>query len=326
MVVGHQIAEGAAARLAYTGAMLLFPAQPFAGRVPDDTYADEFREAQRQDLNVALLDFEALESGDVKQALRWVPAAAEPGVAVFRGWMMRPDTYATLYDALKARGWSLVNTPEQYVYTHHLPESIGALRNVTPATEWVAAATPAEVDREEVKAILESFGPQPLIVKDYVKSRKHEWDEACFIPDATDVERAMQVIETFLSRQGEQFQGGLVLRVFEPFRALGRHSRSGMPLTQEYRLFILDGEIVMSDVYWEEGNYPEEALPLDHFVEVARRVNSRLFTMDIARREDGEWRVVELGDGQVAGLPERADRAKLYGALAHLMREPARGG
>ncbi|UBV44775.1 ATP-grasp domain-containing protein (plasmid) [Deinococcus taeanensis] len=304
--------------------MLLFPAEPFAGRVPDEAYADELQEAERHDLSAALLDFEALESGDVKQALRWVPAAAEPGVAVFRGWMMKPETYATLYDALKARGWHLVNTPEQYVYAHHLPRSYGDIADVTPATDWVAAATPAEVDREEVKAILESFGPQPLIVKDYVKSRKHEWDEACFIPDATDIEPAMQVIETFLSRQGEQFQGGVVLRAFEPFKALGTHSRSGMPLTQEYRLFVHDGEVISSDMYWEEGDYPEAALPLERFVEVARRVNSRLFTMDVAQREDGEWLVVELGDGQVAGLPERADRAQLYGALAHLLSKTTR--
>ncbi|GGK24480.1 hypothetical protein GCM10008955_17590 [Deinococcus malanensis] len=306
--------------------MLLFPAEPFAGRVPDEAYADELREAERHDLSVALLDFEALESGDVKQALRWVPTAAEPGLAVFRGWMMRPETYATLYDALKARGWSLVNTPEQYLYTHHLPQSYSDIKDVTPGTDWVRAATPAEVDREEVKAILESFGPQPLIVKDYVKSRKHEWLEACFIPDAMDVEQAMQVIETFLARQGEQFQGGLVLRAFEPFKALATHSRSGMPLTREYRLFVLDGEVVTSDVYWEEGDYPEETLPLGRFVEVARRVNSRLFTMDVAQREDGEWRVVELGDGQVAGLPEWANRTGLYGALARLLGEPARRG
>jgi len=73
---------------------------------------------------------------------------------------------------------------------------------------------------------------------------------------------------------------------------------------------------VMSDAYWEEGEYGNEAVPLAPFEAVAHRVRSHFFTMDIARRTDGAWRVVELSDAQVAGLPERADRARLYGALA----------
>lgn len=34
--------------------------------------------------------------------------------------------------------------------------------------------------------ILHEFGDRPVIIKDYVKSRKHEWLGACFIPDASD--------------------------------------------------------------------------------------------------------------------------------------------
>jgi hypothetical protein len=37
--------------------------------------------------------------------------------------------------------------------------------------------------------------------------------------------------------------------------------------------------------------------------------------MDVARRRGGEWIVVELGDGQVAGLPERADVEGFYRGL-----------
>ncbi len=298
--------------------MLLFPAEPFAGRVPDEAYAAEVVEAERHDLPTSLLDFEALEGGDLQRALRWLPEAEVPGPAVYRGWMMRPASYGELHTALRERGWTLINTPEQYAFTHHLPRSYAVIADVTPRTIWVPADTTDAVDWAAVRTALASFGPHPVIVKDYVKSRKHEWSEACFIPDASDLGHALQVVETFLSRQGEQFQGGVVLRAFEPFTALTTHSRSGMPLTREYRLFVLDGQVVTSDAYWEEGTYPEEALPLAHFEEIAGRVNSRFFTMDIAQRADGAWRVVELGDGQVAGLPERADRSRLYAALAHL--------
>ncbi len=49
--------------------------------------------------------------------------------------------------------------------------------------------------------------------------------------------------------------------------------------------------------------------PLDRFVEVARSVESHLFSMDVAKRRDGDWMIVELGDGQVAvGLCARPQR------------------
>ncbi len=37
--------------------------------------------------------------------------------------------------------------------------------------------------------------------------------------------------------------------------------------------------------------------------------------MDIAKRKDGDWMIVELGDAQVAGLPENADALKFYRGL-----------
>ena len=37
--------------------------------------------------------------------------------------------------------------------------------------------------------------------------------------------------------------------------------------------------------------------------------------MDVAQRRDGEWLIVELGDAQVAGLPERADVRAFHQAL-----------
>ena len=44
-------------------------------------------------------------------------------------------------------------------------------------------------------------------------------------------------------------------------------------------------------------------------------MRSRFFTMDVAKRRDGDWLIVELGDGQVAGLPEHADVDGFYKAL-----------
>jgi len=34
--------------------------------------------------------------------------------------------------------------------------------------------------------------------------------------------------------------------------------------------------------------------------------------MDVAKTKNGEWIIIELGDGQVAGLPDKADRLQFY--------------
>lgn len=297
--------------------MLLFPAEPYAGKVPDAVYADEMETARSLGLPAALLDFEALLEGDVRRALRWV-GVGEGRLAVFRGWMMRPEVYARLHEGLRERGWTPIHSPEQYRLLHHLPESFHHIAHVSPRAVWLPAGTPAELDRGEVRAVLASFGEGAVVVKDYVKSRKHEWAEACFIPDASDTGRAVEVVETFLARQGGEFQGGLVLRAFEPFVPLAQHSKSGMPLTREYRLFFLDGRPISVTPYWEEGDDSGEAPPLERFVDVAASIPARFFTLDVAQRVGGEWRAVELGDGQVAGLPERLDREAFYRALAPL--------
>jgi len=149
-----------------------------------------------------------------------------------------------------------------------------------------------------------------------VKSRKHEWVEACYIPSASDRSAVERVVGRFLELQGPELAGGLVLREFVELIPIGRHPKSGMPLTREYRLFVLDGSLLAVEPYWEEGAYGTEMLPLSTFEELARRVPSRFFTMDVAQRVDGAWIVVELGDAQVAGLPERMDRPAFYERLA----------
>ena len=114
---------------------------------------------------------------------------------------------------------------------------------------------------------------------------------------------------------------GLVFREFIDFEPLASHSKSHMPLTREFRLFVLDGQIIFSTPYWEEGDYGDDnnALPpLDLFRQVAQKIQSRFFTMDVAQKRDGTWNIVELGDGQVAGLPARADVEAFYQTLAGL--------
>ena len=48
--------------------------------------------------------------------------------------------------------------------------------------------------------------------------------------------------------------------------------------------------------------------------------------MDVALTEAGDWVIVELGDGQVAGLPDAVEPSMFYGSLFNsLSNRPIRG-
>jgi hypothetical protein len=168
-----------------------------------------------------------------------------------------------------------------------------------------------------IARLLAPFGDAPLVIKDYVKSQKHYWHEACFVPRASDHNAVQRVVKRFIELQAESLVGGLVFREFVPLQALAAHATSGMPLTQEYRIFILDGVPLITAEYWVEGAYDGENPPANLFNDIAKQVRSRFFTMDVARRADGGWIIVELGDGQVAGIPDRMSADAFYTALAN---------
>lgn len=127
---------------------------------------------------------------------------------------------------------------------------------------------------------------------------------------------AAQVVQTFCDRQSADLVGGLVFRAFEPFEAVGIHPKSTIVLTKEYRIWWLDGKPIAVVPHWNEVEYHGDGPPVAQFAGVAGRVRSRFFTMDVAQRTDGVWRIIELGDGQVAWADDQVDLAGFYGALA----------
>ncbi len=141
--------------------------------------------------------------------------------------------------------------------------------------------------------------------------------EACFIPSASDRGAVKRVVRRFLELQGPDLTGGLVFREFVEFEPIGIHPQSGMPLTLEYRLFFLDRRPLLCAEYWQEGDYRGDRPPIGRFEALAATVHSRFFTMDVAKSKGGDWLVVELGDGQVAGLPEPADVGTFYAGLVN---------
>ncbi|MFG2222410.1 GNAT family N-acetyltransferase [Streptomyces sp. NPDC048644] len=98
--------------------------------------------------------------------------------------------------------------------------------------------------------------------------------------------------------------GGAVLRACEPFGA------------GEARVWWVAGEPVLTCA---RPDTPEPLpVPVPDLTSVAPTVAALglpFVTTDLARRSDGGWRVVEVGDGQVSGLPAEAVAGPLFEAL-----------
>ena len=272
---------------------VVFCNNPLQQKKVDDEYLEE-HETVRGKTQTILFSYEDL----LENRLSLFGSNFE-GLAVYRGWMLRPEQYEFLFDELKKQGIILINSPEEYERYHLLPNWYDDFKADTAKSVWV--------DGEDVEGLMLKVQDWkgPAIIKDYVKSRKHEWFSACFINQIRDRDNAMKVINTFIERQAEDLVGGLVLRSFLPLKNTGFHEISGMPTSEEYRIFIYGGRIISSKDYWAEGN--GEGLNEDDINWINSRISrikSSFVTIDVARKTDGSLCIVELGDGQVSGLQQ----------------------
>ncbi len=297
---------------------VLFPSDSIDRSQPDEAFAREVELARASGASVGIVNTDLLGSADeAERAVRRIPPTAASESAIYRGWMLSAAAYERLHAALAARGTMLVTSPGAYRFCHHLPASYAAIAEHTPRSVWTASTTrPA---RAELALLLAPFGNRPLVLKDYVKSEKHAWEEACYIPCADDLDAVERVLDSFIALRGDSLEGGFVFREFVELRPAGRHPKSAMPLAREYRLVYWSAAPLAGGHYWRESASGEPP-PSEPFDSIAARIPSPFFTMDVAERADGEWIVIELGDGQVAEI--REDQG-LDGLYERLTREPA---
>lgn len=290
-------------------------------KVVDPDYEVEFVEANKNGFDTALISFEELITDNLNSALKQIKKCDTSETAIYRGWMLTPDVYSKLYYALKEKNILLINNPTEYKNCHYFPESYDLIKDYTPKSLWyqLIDKTP---EYNKIFNDLKIFNNQPLIIKDYVKSQKHKWFDACFIKSANDENEIKRVTDNFIDLQDNNFEQGIVYREFIDFESIGNHTKSNMPITHEYRLFFLNGNLLSVFKYWSDGKYTNkivdlsESQELENFKVIAQNIKSNFFTIDIAKSVDGKWYIVELGDGQVAGLPSDADAQEFYNKIS----------
>ena len=271
----------------------IFCNHPLYNRKVDEDYEEEYEQASQR-TGCALFSYEDLEEGKLS-----LYGEEITGLTIYRGWMMKPEMYRKFYELLSERGIILINSPEEYERYHLLPGWYDDFKNETAKSVWTT-----EKDLQDVIDISKNLSGS-YIVKDYVKSRKHEWYDACYISDISKKDELAKIVGNFIERQDDDLVGGVVLRQFVKLNSIGHHEKSGMPLSEEYRVFVFAGRIIAMDDYWREAGetcFTDEEL--EWIEQIASRVKSNFVTVDIARKEDGSLIIMELGDGQVSGLQQ----------------------
>ncbi|MCC6373128.1 MAG: hypothetical protein IT236_19140, partial [Bacteroidia bacterium] len=167
---------------------ILFCNSPFNDADVDPDYQEEYDAAKKNGFNTALISYENLILPTNNQQVAKKLFAAEQATPIlYRGWMLTNEQYAQLYKELKSKNYYLINSPEEYRNCHYLPDSLKYIHAKTARTIYQKFEGEDSIQQLMKEAAV--FGNNAIIIKDYVKSEKHDWDTACYVPDASNKEK-----------------------------------------------------------------------------------------------------------------------------------------
>lgn len=241
---------------------------------------------------------------------------------LLRSWMLNEENYTAFYEAVEARGETLMVEPEAYAEAMHFPESYPHIEGQTPQSTWSFGES---IDGAWEAA--QALGNPPYFLKDHIKSAKEEGDLAMFVPDlgAGTKMRFYEVAEALRDFRGEHFCGGFVIRQWTHFALLpGSVDAQGACLPDEHRCFFHEGRLLAQAPYHDAEVHDSHgaaacsgpaAEELKTFAAALGRFASPLLAVDVARLQSGDWTIVEVSDASVAALPPLMDPRELYRAL-----------
>lgn len=274
---------------------ILYPADYFDIKKVDEDYRREYDEAVKfPEFQIVLYNYDDFAAGE---KLRLYPAetTGEGGLCIYRGWMLKPEAYERLFEGMKERNLTLINTPQEYENCHEFPLSYPAIADYTPAIRVFPDGE--TIDWGEAKRSFSRF-----MIKDYVKSVKGTGFPVFFDGSFED-KQLDEYVETFKALRGNLYVKGIVLKEYVE---LSR--RAGV--TNEYRAFYLNGELLTLS---PNSNQKEDrpVVPME-LVTAIPVLTSHFYTVDFAELQDGSWTVIETGDGQVSGLSPNQFVFKFY--------------
>ena len=281
--------------------MILFPSSFFSVTKVDEDLQQEYDAVMATGLfRVVLFGYDKWFNED-KLIVRDAPDTEH--LAVYRGWMMKPEQYERFYYQLLDKNIRLITEPEQYRLMHVFPNVYESIREDTAKMEIYPLHT--KIDVESLKKSFNHF-----MVKDYVKSVKGTEFPKYFDRSVTQ-EEFDRWMEVFYKYRGELLTGGICIKEYLDLKQYGDK-------TNEYRVFYINHEIATVCRNSGQGNYTQE--PPAEMIEKYRHLASPYYTVDYAELEDGTWKIIEAGDGEVSGLSDNQDYEHYFRTLYQCFR------
>lgn len=244
---------------------IIYPNDMLTPSLADETFSAEYTLACQHNIHCVLLSSEAAALGEY----RFSSPLLENVPVIWRGWMLRQDEYENLSRAVIKKGAQMLTSTETYLSCHHLPGWYEQCRDLTPET--IITHPDADFDLLTLASQWSAW-----FVKDYVKSLTTS--RGSIAHSAQEIREIMSLLKQY---RGE-IEGGVCLRRVEAFDS-----------TSEQRFFVMDGHVYG----------PRDEIP-DKVIDIAKRMRSPFFSIDVINNDKGELRLVEIGDGQVSDTKE----------------------
>lgn len=281
--------------------LIIFPSEFGKTDKIDSCYEDEYKAALDNNFDTVIFNYdEYFTFGKELKFNKKLDKQYE--CAIYRGWMISGQEYARFYGDLKRFGISLINNPSEYLNTHHFKNSYEKIKDKTPKTLYF---NKAQINWDEVRENFDKF-----IVKDDVKSVKG-FDFPEYLESSMTDEQLNDYIKQFRELRDTQYSGGITLKEY-----------INIDKNSEFRVFILNKKPIYAsmrdnniadcnnwtvgiqentiNVYDKNGNklFSTDTVELD----------SNFYTIDYIRKENGEFCIMEIGDGQVSGLEKGTEQ------------------
>ena len=217
---------------------------------------------------------------------------------IYRGFMMKPIEYENFYNDLSTHSINLITKPSEYSKMHIFHNVYDLIKDDTAKSLFFSLD-----ERVNINEIRNHFGK--FIIKDFVKSVKNDTFPKCFSSSISQDDLDRYITE-FKKYRGKLLTDGICIKEFLNFKYY-------VDRINEFRVFYMDGNILSISRNSLQVNYSNE--PPIELINKYRNLPSNYYTIDFVELEDGNFKIMEVGDGQVSGLSDNQDYEVYYRAM-----------
>jgi hypothetical protein len=262
---------------------ILLPCEFFEINHVDSCYQNEFDALVKSNqFEIYFYDYDTFVSEGI---LKLNKRPNEMTSTLLRGWMLNDKNYEIFYNKLLDRNIKLITTSQEYCNMHLFPNVYEYIKEDTPKT--LVYPEGCDVDLSQIKSCFKKF-----LIKDYVKSEKGT-DFPTFFDNSISDDEFNRWLKIFKEYRANLFTGGFCIKEFVDLKKYGN-------CTNEWRVFYMNKNIVSVSKNSLQPDYVNN-VP-NELIEKYKNLPSPFYTVDYAELEDGTWKILEAGDGQVSGL------------------------